>query len=49
MTENDQKLMERYQVTFEQKTVYYFYYKGYKYEELGDAINYAKIQGARKE
>jgi len=47
MTEDNQKLMEQYQITFEQKTVYCFYYKGYKYEKLSDAVNYAKIQTAR--
>ena len=41
MTEEEVKLMERYGITCEQKTVYY--YKGYKYERLDDALKYAKI------
>jgi hypothetical protein len=47
MTEEDQKLMEMYEITFEKKTVYYFFYKGYKYEKLSDALNYAKIDKSR--
>lgn len=48
MTDDDQKLMERYKITFEEKTVHYFYYEDFKYEKLSDAVNYAKIQTERK-
>ena len=40
MTEEEEKLMERYGITSEQNTVYY--YMGHKYERLKDALNYAK-------
>ena len=33
--------MKRYGITVEQKSVYTF--KGYKYEHLKDALNYAKL------
>jgi hypothetical protein len=41
MTEEEKELMKRYDITVEQKSVYT--YKGYKYEHLKDALNYAKL------
>lgn len=41
MTEEEKALMKRFGITVEQKSVYT--YKGYKYEHLKDALNYAKI------
>lgn len=41
MSEEEKELMERYGIAVEQKSVYF--YKGYKYEHLKDALNYAKI------
>jgi hypothetical protein len=48
MNEEEKELMERYGITVEQKTVYS--YKGYRYERLKDALNYAKVDAgaARK-
>ena len=40
MTDDDEELMERYGITCEHNTVYY--YMGYKYERLRDALNFAK-------
>jgi hypothetical protein len=48
VTDDDKNLMERYGITFEEKTVHYFHYEGYKYEKLSDAVNYARIQTARR-
>jgi hypothetical protein len=48
VTDDDKNLMQRYGITFEEKTVHYFYYEGYKYDKLGDAVNYARIQTARR-
>ena len=45
MTENDSKLTERYGITVEHKTVYS--YKGHTYENLKDALNYAKMDMGR--
>ena len=46
MTEEEKEPMERYGITVEQKSVYF--YKGYKYDRLNDALNYAKMgTGAR--
>jgi hypothetical protein len=48
MTEEEKELMNQYGITVEQKSVYT--YKGYKYEHLKDALNYAKLDaGARHE
>jgi len=41
MTEEEKELMKRYGITVETKNVYS--YKGYKYEYLKDALNYAKV------
>jgi len=41
MTEEEKELMERYGITYEQNTVYY--YMGYKYDRLQDALKYAKL------
>lgn len=40
MTEEEKALTERYGIAVEHKSV--FLYKGYKYERLEDALNYAK-------
>jgi hypothetical protein len=40
MTEEEKDLAERYGIAVEHKSVYL--YKGYKYERLEDALNYAK-------
>jgi hypothetical protein len=39
-TEDEQKLMAKYGITEERKSVYY--YQGYKYDKLGDAVRYAR-------
>ena len=41
MTEEEKKLMEQYGITSQQKTVYH--YNGYNYDNIKDAIRYAKI------
>jgi len=41
MTEEEKELMKRYGITVETKNVYS--YKGYKYEHLKDALNYANV------
>ncbi len=41
MTEEQKELMKRYGITVESKSVYF--YKGYKYGHLKDALNYAKV------
>ncbi len=46
MNEVERKMVEQYGITFEQKTVYF--YKGHKYDQLKDAIRYAKIDIQRK-
>jgi hypothetical protein len=40
MTEEEKELTNRYGITATDKTVYH--YKGYKYDRLQDALNYAK-------
>lgn len=40
MTEEEQKLMQQYGITVEQKSV--FSYQGYKYGQLKDALSYAR-------
>lgn len=47
MTHEDQALLDRYGITTEQKTVYL--YRGYRYDHLKDAINYAKIEAEKDE
>jgi len=47
MTDDEKKMMEELNITFEQRTAYYFYYKDYRYEKLSDAIDYAKKDKAR--
>lgn len=47
MTDEEKKLMEELNISFEQRTVYYFYYKDYRYEKLSDAVAYAKKDLAR--
>ena len=41
MTEEEKELMKRFGITVEQKSVYTN--KGYKYEHLKDALNYATV------
>lgn len=45
MTE-DEKIMEQYGISCEQKTMYR--YKGHMYERLKDALGYAKIDSERE-
>jgi hypothetical protein len=40
MTEQETRLMEKYGITFETKTVFHF--QSHKYERLADALNYAE-------
>lgn len=48
MPEKEKELMQRYGIIVEQKSVYF--YKGYKYDRLNDALNYAKMDaGPRHE
>ncbi len=44
--EEEKKLMDQYGVISQQKTVYH--YNGYNYDNLEDAIRYAKIDTQRK-
>ena len=46
MTEEEKKLMDQYEITSQQKTVYH--YNGHKYDSLKDAIRYAKTDTQRK-
>ena len=46
MTEEENKLMEQHGITCERRTVYF--YKGYKYEKLKDALSYAAVETARQ-
>ena len=46
MTEEEQAQMTRFGITVAQKRVYS--YKGYKYDHLKDALNYAKIDTERQ-
>lgn len=46
MTEEEEKLMEQHGITCKRRTVYF--YKGYKYEKLKDALSYAAIETARE-
>ncbi len=39
MTEEEKALMKRFGITVEQKSVY----TGYKYDQLKDTVNYARI------
>ena len=43
--ENDRQQMDRFGISARQKTVYE--YKGYVYERLADALNYARTETAR--
>lgn len=45
MSEEDKKVMEKYGITHEQRTV--FFWKDYKYERLVDAVNYAKLASVK--
>lgn len=46
MNETEKRMVERYGIRSEQKTVYF--YNGHKYDKLKDAISYAKIVTQRK-
>lgn len=46
MTEEEQKLMDQYGITSQQKIVYH--YNGHNYDNLKDAISFAKIDTQRK-
>lgn len=46
MTEEEKKMMDQYGITSQQKTVYL--YNGHKYDNLKDAISYAKTDTQRK-
>mgnify|MGYP001828355725 FL=1 len=45
MSEEDKKVMEKYGITYEQRTM--FFWKDYKYERLADAVSYAKLASAK--
>ena len=45
MTTEETELLEYYGINVEQKFVYF--YKGYKYDNLRDALNYAKMDTGR--
>lgn len=47
MTDEEKKLMEELNISFEQRTVHYFYYKDFRYEKLSDALDYARKDRAR--
>lgn len=42
-----EEIMKSLKISSSQKT--YYYYKNYRYENLGDAINYAELETARTE
>jgi len=46
MAENDDNLMAKYGITYEQKTVYC--YRTHKYDKLEDAIKYAEVEELRE-
>ena len=46
MTDNEDKLINEYEIVREHKTIYT--YKGYKYDKLEDAINFAKSNATKK-
>jgi hypothetical protein len=45
ISQEDKELMLQYNIRTETRTV--FYYEGYKYEKLHDAIRYAKLSRER--
>ena len=45
-SEEELKLMTQYGITQEKKSVYF--YQGYKYDKLSDAIKYASHRSARE-
>jgi hypothetical protein len=45
MQDDDEKLMARYGIVAEARTL--FHYDGYRYERLADAANYARTQQSR--
>ena len=47
MTNDEDKLIKEYEIIREHKVVYT--YKGYKYDNIKDAINYAKYDKSRKD
>ena len=46
ISQEDKDLMQQYNIHTETRTV--FYYEGYKYEKLQDAINYARLSAERE-
>lgn len=40
MTDEEKQLMNKFETTYEAKTI--FYYSGYRYERMNNTINYAK-------
>jgi hypothetical protein len=44
--EEEKQQMDLYGITTEQKTV--FHYRGYRYDHLTDALNYARIDSDRR-
>lgn len=47
MTKEEKELMKRFGITVEQKSVYA--YDGHKYDQLKDAMNFAKIEAERRD
>ena len=47
MHDNDERLMAQYGIKAESKVL--FFYGGYRYERLADAVNYARTQPAPPE
>ena len=47
MSEQDEVLMAEHGITSSSKTVYY--YKGYRYDRLSDALSYAKSDTRRSQ
>lgn len=45
LTDEEKQLMEQYGISCERRTLYFF--EGYKYEKLQDAIRYAKVISER--
>lgn len=46
MIKNDQQTMDKHEITCKSEDVYY--YKNFRYQQLADAVCYAKIDAARQ-
>ncbi len=46
-TTDEKMMMERYGITCEQKPIYF--YKSHRYEQLKDALSFAKIDDVRSD